>query len=504
MAFQKLLIANRGEIAIRIARTCKRMGIKTIGIYSELDRHSLHLDYCDEVYSLGDGTLAETYLNIAKIAEIISRSKAQAVHPGYGFLSERAAFAEAVQKAGAVFVGPSADSIRSMGDKLEAKRLMKEMGVPLLPGSEGGVTDYNEAKTIADTIGYPVLLKASAGGGGKGMRIVRKAEELKDGLEGASREAKNYFGDGTVYIEKYLENPHHIEVQVMGDGHGGGGHVFDRECSIQRRHQKLLEESPAPLLSRHEKSKAKILEIASSVVEKMRYANAGTLEFLGDDDGGFYFLEMNTRLQVEHPVTEWVTGLDLVEWQIRVAGGERLPRGPLVSEQRGHAIEVRIYSETPFDYLPTGGRVQSVQLPVGPFVRVDSSIYSGYDVPTEYDPTLMKLSVWGVDRTEAVARLRGALDELRILGVQNNQGLFWAITREKDFMAGDYGTPYLEKHKTQLKALYGDELARLLPWLAVGAVEATKQPITENQAVGEAAVSMWEYNARRTQVRGDV
>ena len=503
MAFQKLLIANRGEIAIRIARTCKRMGIKTIGIYSELDRYSLHLDYCDEVYSLGDGTLAETYLNIPKISEIITRSKAQAVHPGYGFLSERALFAEAVQKAGAVFVGPNADSIRAMGDKLEAKRLMKEMGVPLLPGSEGGVKDYSEAKTIADAIGYPVLLKASAGGGGKGMRIVRKAEELKDGLEGASREAQNYFGDGTVYIEKYLENPHHIEVQVMGDGHGGGGHVFDRECSIQRRHQKLLEESPAPLLSRHAKSKEKILAIASSVVEKMRYANAGTLEFLGDDEGGFYFLEMNTRLQVEHPVTEWVTGLDLVEWQIRVAGGERLPRGPLVSAQRGHAIEVRIYSETPFDYLPTGGRVQSVQLPVGPFVRVDSSIYSGYDVPTEYDPTLMKLSVWGADRAEAVARLRGALDELRILGVQNNQGLFWAITREKDFMAGDYGTPYLEKHKVQLKKLFGDELARLMPWLSVGAVESSKQP-TLSVAGGEPSLSMWEYTARRAQLRGEV
>lgn len=504
MAFQKLLIANRGEIAIRIARTCKRMGIKTIGIYSELDRYSMHLDYCDEVFALGDGPLAATYLNVPKIAEIIQRSKAQAVHPGYGFLSERAPFAEAVQKAGAVFVGPSAESIRAMGDKLEAKRLMKEMGVPLLPGSEGGVKDYAEAKRIADAIGYPVLLKASAGGGGKGMRIVRKAEELQVALEGASREAQNYFGDGTVYIEKYLENPHHIEVQVMGDGHGGGGHVFDRECSIQRRHQKLVEESPAPLLSRHPKSKQAILDVATQVVEKMRYANAGTLEFLGDDDGGFYFLEMNTRLQVEHPVTEWVTGLDLVEWQIRVAGGERLPKGPLVKEQRGHSIEVRIYAETPFEYLPTGGRVQALNLPVGPFVRVDSSIYPGYDVPTDYDPTLMKLSVWGADRAEAVARLRGALEELRILGVNNNQGLFWAITREKDYIAGDYGTPYLEKHKLELRSLYDGELARLLPALSMTAAQSLRKPTVRAEASGDVgALSAWELQARRGYLRGE-
>ncbi len=503
MAIQKLLIANRGEIAIRVARTCKRMGIKTVGIFSELDRKSLHLDYCDEVFSLGDGTLGDTYLNIPKIADIIGRSRAQAVHPGYGFLSERAAFAEAVKGAGAIFVGPSADSIRSMGDKLEAKRLMKLMGVPLLPGTEGGVKDFSDAKTAADRIGYPVLLKASAGGGGKGMRIVRKSDELQAALEGAAREAKNYFGDGTVYIEKYLENPHHIEVQVVGDGYGGGGHVFDRECSIQRRHQKLVEESPAPLLNRHPKSKAKILEVATQVVEKMKYANAGTLEFLGDDEGGFYFLEMNTRLQVEHPVTEWVTGLDLVERQIRVAEGERLPTGALVDAQRGHSIEVRVYAETPFDYLPTGGRVQALQLPVGPFVRVDSSIYTGYDILTDYDPTLMKLSVWGATREESVARLRGALDELRILGVQNNQGLFWAITREKNFQKGEYGTPYLEKHREELKRLYDTELARLMPAAALGAVESLRSPVLAANGAGGAGMSAWELASRRGQLRGD-
>jgi acetyl/propionyl-CoA carboxylase alpha subunit len=501
--FDKLLIANRGEIAVRIARTCRRLGIKTVAIYSELDRKSLHLDHCDEAYSLGNGTIAETYLNIPKIGEIIKRSGARAVHPGYGFLSERAAFAEAVAAVGAVFVGPQPESIRAMGDKIEAKRLMKKMGVPLLPGTEGGVKDLKDARSAADKIGYPVLLKAAAGGGGKGMRIVRKASELESALEGAAREAKAYFGDGTVYIEKYLENPHHIEVQVVGDGRGGGGHVFDRECSVQRRHQKLVEESPAPLLTRHPESKEKILEIASAVVEKMKYANAGTLEFLGDDDGGFYFLEMNTRLQVEHPVTEWVTGQDLVEWQLRVAQGEKLKKGALVGETRGHSIEVRIYAETPFDYLPSGGRVQSVHLPTGPFTRVDSAIYAGYDVPTEYDPTLMKLSVWGNDRAQAVTRLRGALDELRILGVQNNQGLFWAIARDADFLKGEYGTPYLAKRGVELRAAFDAELARLMPNLAAGAVETARRPALSDGVAGAPAMRPWEYIGLRDQLRND-
>ncbi len=504
--FQKLLIANRGEIAIRIARTCKRLGIKVVGLFSEQDRKSLHLDFCDEVYSLGEGTLAETYLNIPKIIEVIKKSGANAVHPGYGFLSERAAFAEAVAAAGAVFVGPRPDSIQSMGDKIEAKRLMAKMGVPLLPGTDGGVKDFAAAEAACVKIGFPVLLKAAAGGGGKGMRIVRKPEELKASLESASREAKTYFGDGTVYIEKYLDNPHHVEVQVLGDGYGGGGHVFDRECSIQRRHQKLVEESPAPLLMKHPEAKKKILEVATRVVEQMKYANAGTLEFLADDDGGFYFLEMNTRLQVEHPVTEWVTGFDLVEWQIRVAHGERLPAGAawtaFVGEQRGHSIEVRLYAETSFDYLPCGGRVRGLRLPQGPFLRVDSAIYTGYEVLTDYDPTLMKLSVWGRDRSEAVTRMRAAIDELRVLGVGSNQGLFFAITREKNFIDGNYGTPYLEKNKAELRRIYDAELARLLPAAAVAAVEAMA---TVSRAPGGATVSSgWEAVAKKAAIRGEV
>jgi acetyl-CoA carboxylase biotin carboxylase subunit len=502
---QKVLIANRGEIAVRIARTCRRMGIKTVALYSEQDKKSLHVDFCDEAYSLGAGTIAETYLNVAKITDWIKKSKSTLVHPGYGFLSERSHFARAVAQSGAILIGPSPESMDEMGDKISAKLAMKKMGVPLLPGTEGGVSSLSDAKKEASRIGYPVLLKAAAGGGGKGMRIVYNDAELEKGLESASREAKNYFGDGTVYIEKYLENPHHIEVQVLGDGLGGGGHVFDRECSIQRRHQKLVEESPAPLLMKHSKAKEKILALATQVVDQMKYKNAGTLEFLGDDHGNFYFLEMNTRLQVEHPVTEWVTGLDLVEKQILVALGEKLPKGPVSTNQRGHSIEVRIYSETPFEYLPTGGVVRQVNFPQGAFIRVDSSIYPGYEVPLEYDPTLLKLSVWGDDRAQAVSRLRAALDELRILGVHNNQGLFWAITREKDFIEGNYGTPYLSLHEKVLKNSFETEKKRLLTQLSFASIELSKHnSVFSSQDSLQFQESGWVTQAKRTFLRGDL
>ena len=494
---KKILIANRGEIAIRIARTCRRMGIKTVGIFSEKDRTSLHVEYCDEAYSLeslgaSGGALADTYLNVEKIVSIAKRAQVWGVHPGYGFLSERAHFARACRENGIVFIGPAPESIESMGDKIQAKKLMKEMGVPLLPGTEGGVKDLSEARSEAKRIGYPVLLKATAGGGGKGMRIVRDESQLADALENAAREAKAYFGDGTVYIEKYLENPHHIETQVLGDGFGGGGHVFDRECSIQRRHQKLIEESPAPLFLQHAGAKAKILEVSNAVVSKMRYANAGTLEFLGDDEGGFYFLEMNTRLQVEHPVTELVTGLDLVEQQILIAMGKKLQPGAQVSVQNGHAIEVRIYAETPFEYLPTGGRVHDVVLPQGAFVRVDSSIYPGYVVPTDYDPTLMKLSVWGQTRIEAIDRLKGALEELRIIGVQSNQALFWCVMQQQEFREGRYGTPYLQKHGAELKQLYDSEMQSLIGAFAPQIIATSQLSMNATQNHTFARASAWK------------
>lgn len=498
---RKLMIANRGEIAIRIARTARRMGIKTVGVFSELDRNSLHLDACDEVYSLGDGTVAETYLNISRLAVIMKGAKVDAVHPGYGFLSERANFAEACMAAGIIFVGPTPTSIKEMGDKISAKELMKKIGVPLVPGSDGAITLLADARKVADRVGYPILLKAAAGGGGKGMRIVRGPQDLEAALEGAAREAKAYFGDGTVFIEKYLDDPHHVEVQVLGDGHGGGGHVFDRECSIQRRHQKLLEESPAPLLLRYPASKEKILEVAGRVVEQMKYANAGTLEFVTDDHGEFYFLEMNTRLQVEHPVTEWVTGIDLVEFQLRVAAGETLLRGPLVGEQRGHSIEVRIYAETPFDHIPTGGRVMDVIFPQGPFLRIDSSIYSGYEVPTDYDPTLLKLSVWGQDRAQAISRLKGAVEELRILGVNSNQALFWAISQEKDFIEGMYGTPYLDRHREGLKDQVEKTLAQMYPHVVLGLAHTMKSRLDQSNSNSE---SPWSLSAKRIGMQGSI
>lgn len=495
-SIQKILIANRGEIAIRIARTCKKLGIATVGMFSEQDRHSLHLSFCDEAYSLGHGSIQETYLNIEKIIAILARSHAQAVHPGYGFLSERPLFVEAVQAIGGIFIGPSAESMRVMGSKLESKQWVKQRGVPLLPGTEEGVRDWKQARQEALRIGYPVLLKASAGGGGKGMRIVHSENELQKALESAAREAQNYFGDGTVYIEKYLENPHHIEVQVLGDGRGGGGHVFDRECSIQRRHQKLLEESPAPLLMRHSKSKQKILDLANQIVTEMKYASAGTLEFLGDDEGNFYFLEMNTRLQVEHPVTELVTGMDLVEKQILIAEGERLANGAQAQRQNGHAIEARIYAETPFEYLPTGGKVLDIHFPSGPFVRVDAAVDRGYEVPIEYDPTLMKLCVWGENRKDAVLRLRQAVDELRILGVQSNQGLFWSILREPEFIQGMYGTPYLEKNRAVLKSLFDAEVQRLRGVL-MNAVDQMMDQSSIRSDAKKIVTSPWELQARR-------
>lgn len=492
---RKVHIANRGEIAIRVARTARRMGLKTVALFAEQDRESQHLDFCDEAHSLGVGPISDTYLSIERVLGIARQSGADCIHPGYGFLSERATFAKACADAGVKFVGPQPQSMDEMGDKIRSKQFMKALGVPLVPGSDGAVSDKSEARQIADRVGYPVLLKASAGGGGKGMRIVHSASELEAALEGAAREAKAYFGDGTVFIEKYLTSPHHVEVQVVGDGEGGGGHVFDRECSIQRRHQKLLEESPAPLLGRHPASKKKLLDLSQNVVARMKYESAGTLEYVADDDGNVYFLEMNTRLQVEHPVTEWVTGIDLVERQFRVAMGERLKAEPLASAQRGHAIEVRIYSETPFDHLPTGGRVVDVLFPQGPFVRVDSAIYPGYDVPTEYDPTLLKLSVWGEDRSQAIDRLASALEELRILGVQSNQALFRAICSEPDFRKGMYGTPYLDLHRAALQAgsetAFADLVKRVGPALL-------NQSVGGSAIVGTGVESLWAWNARRS------
>jgi acetyl-CoA carboxylase biotin carboxylase subunit len=408
----RLLIANRGEIAIRIARTAKRLGITTIGIFTEGEEDADHLKWMDEVYSLGTGSLQETYLNIPKLVALMKQVGVSLVHPGYGFLSERAAFVQACEDAQIAFVGPTADSMERMGDKVRARETTARLGIPGVPGSKGVIGSDEELLQVAKQIGFPVLLKASSGGGGKGMRRVDAASELVPSFWAASREALSAFGDGAMYLEKLILKPHHVEIQVFGDGTGGGVHLGERECSIQRRHQKVWEESPSPILERHPETRPKMFAAALEIVKELRYRGAGTLEFIVDEEGNFFFLEMNTRLQVEHPVTEWVTGVDLVEWQLRLAMGE--PVALTIPERRGSAIEVRVYAEDPSSFLPAPGTIGHLDLPSGPFVRVDSAFHGSGIVSQRFDPMILKLSVWGQDRTQALGRLRVALSELRV------------------------------------------------------------------------------------------
>jgi len=407
-----VLIANRGEIAIRIARTCRSLGFVTVGIYSDADRFSEHVRHCDFAYPVGPPSPKESYLNVEKILKIAETAKVKYVHPGYGFLSERPHFVEACEKAGLVFVGPSADSMRRMGDKIQARANVDRLKVPRVPGSVGAVANENEASKVANEIGYPILLKAAAGGGGKGMRRVDSQAELLSAFGAASREALGAFGDGSLYVEKLILEPHHVEVQVFGDGKGKAIHLGERECSIQRRHQKVWEESPSPILTQFPKTRESMFAAAVRVAESVHYAGAGTFEFIVDGKGNYYFLEMNTRLQVEHPVTEWVTGLDLVAWQLLLACGElTLPEVP---QCRGSAIEVRLYAEDPHHFLPAPGALGRIQLPSGAFVRSDSALTEEGEVSVHYDPMISKISVWAPSRSEAIDRMRVALDEARV------------------------------------------------------------------------------------------
>lgn len=407
-----VLIANRGEIAIRIARTCRALGFPSVGIYSEIDQFSEHLRYCDQSFCVGPASPKESYLNVEKVIEAAKKSGARYVHPGYGFLSERPHFVEACENAGLIFVGPSAESMKKMGDKIQARATVDALNVPRVPGSKGAVPNAEEAKKIAASIGYPILLKAAAGGGGKGMRRVDSEAELSAAFEGASRESLGAFGDGALYVEKLILEPHHVEVQVFGDGKGRAIHLGERECSIQRRHQKVWEESPAPILEEFPKTRETMYAAAVRVAESVSYAGAGTFEFIVDGKGNFYFLEMNTRLQVEHPVTEWVTGVDLVAWQLLLAAGEwTLPEIPA---RRGSALEVRLYAEDPHHFLPAPGPLGSIRLPSGPFVRFDSAFTESGEVSVHYDPMIAKISVWAPTRGEAIQRLRVALDETQV------------------------------------------------------------------------------------------
>ncbi len=442
--FNKILVANRGEIAIRIIRACRELGIATVAVYSSADKHAQHVQLADESILLGDAAPKESYLNVDALIRAALDSKADAIHPGYGFLSENASFAGTVASAGLAFIGPSADSIRAMGDKAESKIAMKKAGVPTVPGFEGLESDA-DFKKAAKEIGYPVLVKASAGGGGKGMRVVNAESELSEAIESARSEALNSFGDETLLIEKYLANAHHIEFQVFGDQHGNLVHLFERECSVQRRHQKIIEETPSPLLT--PELRAKMGEAAVAAAKAVNYYNAGTIEFIFDPIlSSFYFLEMNTRLQVEHPITELVAGIDLVQWQIRIAAGEKFPFTQSDFHQHGHAIECRVYAEDPSNgFLPSTGVLLQFLEPRGPGIRVDSGFQTGSDVTHFYDPLLAKLIVHAETRDVAILRMQTALREFIVHGVVTNIDFMQAVLKHDDFSQGKVSTRWVEQ-----------------------------------------------------------
>ncbi|MGD8497139.1 MAG: acetyl-CoA carboxylase biotin carboxylase subunit [Gemmatimonadales bacterium] len=444
MSFGKVLIANRGEIAVRIARACRDLGLRSVAVYSEADARSPHVIAADEAVCVGPAEAARSYLDVDALLAACASTGADALHPGYGFLAENADFARRVVEAGLVFVGPPAEAIAAMGDKTAARARMIEAGVPVVPGSREALSDAAEAAAAADEIGYPVLLKAAAGGGGKGMRVVEDPNGLAAALEAAGREAKQAFGDGRVYLERYLARPRHVEIQVLGDAHGRLIHLGERECSIQRRHQKLIEEAPSPALDAE--LRARMGGVACEAARAVDYVGAGTVEFLLQD-GEFFFLEMNTRIQVEHPVTELVTGVDLVTWQLRIAAGEALDVPEEVARPRGHAIECRIGGEDPTaGFLPATGTLRALEVPSGPGVRWDGGVEPGTEVGLNYDPLLGKLITWGENRGEAIDRMRRALGELRISGIRTTVPFHLAVMDEPDFRAGELSIRYLEEH----------------------------------------------------------
>lgn len=441
----KILIANRGEIALRVMRSCKEMGIKTVAVYSEVDRLSPHVLYADEAVCLGPAPSNQSYLLGDKIIEVCKKLNVDGVHPGYGFLSENANFAKKVIENGIKFIGPSPESIEIMGSKLMAKNAVKAFDTPLVPGTDQPISDIEEAKKISEKIGYPILIKASAGGGGKGMRIVTKSEEFEEQMERAQSEAKNAFGDDSCFIEKYVASPRHIEVQVLGDHHGNYVYVFERECSIQRRHQKVVEEAPSFVIT--PELRKKIGEAAINAAKSCKYFNAGTVEFILDENLNFYFLEMNTRLQVEHPISELISGLDLVKEQIKIARGEKISFSQEDLSINGHAIELRVYAEDPQNnFLPDIGTLIEYKKPEGLGIRVDDGFREGMEIPIYYDPMIAKLVVWGKDRTEAIERMKRAIDEYRIKGVKTTLLFGKFVLNHPNFISGDIDTHFVEKY----------------------------------------------------------
>ncbi|MBI6628642.1 acetyl-CoA carboxylase biotin carboxylase subunit [Pontibaca salina] len=439
--FDKILIANRGEIALRVIRACREMGIASVAVHSTADSDAMHVRMADESICIGPAAASASYLSVPAIMAACEISGAQAIHPGYGFLSENANFVQIVEDHGLTFIGPTAEHIRIMGDKITAKDTMRKLGVPCVPGSEGGVATLKEAQRIGDEIGYPVIIKATAGGGGKGMKVAQSAADMASAFQNARSEAKAVFGNDEVYIEKYLGAPRHIEIQMFGDGRGGAIHLGERDCSLQRRHQKVFEEAPGPAISTEER--ARIGKICADAIAKIKYIGAGTIEFLYED-GEFYFIEMNTRLQVEHPITEAIYGVDLVREQIRVAAGLPMSLAQDDLHINGHAIEVRINAERLPNFAPCPGRITQYHAPGGLGVRMDSALYDGYTIPPYYDSLIGKLIVHGRDRTEALARLRRALGELIVDGVDTTVPLFHALLQEPDVQSGDYNIHWLE------------------------------------------------------------
>ena len=490
--FDKVLIANRGEIAVRIQRACHKLGLQTIAVYSDADRNSLHVRYADEAYNIGPPPAAESYLVIDRLIEVAKKSGAEAVHPGYGFLAERAEFAQACYDAGLVFIGPSPQAIAAMGDKELARQTVAAAGVPVVPGTDPGLSD-DELVAAAEKIGFPLLVKAAAGGGGKGMRPVYEASALHSAVASARREAAAAFGDGTVYLEKMISDARHIEIQVLADGHGNIIHLGERECSLQRRHQKMIEEAPSFVVD--EALRQQMGDVSIAAARAVDYVNAGTVEFLVDREKNFYFLEMNTRLQVEHPVSELVTGVDIVQEQLRVARGRRLRYLQNQVELKGWAIECRINAADPYhNYLPSTGTITTISLPTGPGIRVDTGLYEGYTVTPYYDSMISKLICYGETRGEAVLRMRRALEEYRIMGVKTNIPFHQHMMESHRFLSGQFDTQFVEERFSMGEREVHDDLEAAI--LATLVAHQRGLKASQIMAPGERDTSNWKWYTR--------
>ena len=447
---KKILVANRGEIAIRVMRTCREMGIKSVAVFSEADRNSMHVRFADEAYYIGPAPSNESYLVIDNIIEVAKRSHADAIHPGYGFLSENAVFADRCEQEGIIFIGPSSHAINTMGDKITARKKMLGAGVPVVPGTSEPIKDIDKAIRVIKEIGLPVMVKASAGGGGKGMRLIHEESEIEPGIKAAQSEAMAAFGNDAVYIEKYINSPHHIEFQILADNHGNCIHLFERECSVQRRHQKVVEETPSPIMTPEVRKEMGAHAVAAA--KAVNYASAGTIEFIVDDDLNYYFLEMNTRLQVEHPITEWVVGVDLVKEQINIANNLPLRYKQEDLRQNGHAIEVRIYAEDPDNnFMPSPGKVLHISEPLGPGVRHDGYVYAGYTIPMFYDPMISKLITWAPTREEAVEKMKSTLKDYKITGIKTSIPFLYRVMVAPPFVEGRYNTHFIQDNPQVLE-----------------------------------------------------